>query len=668
MPGDRERIEALRRELSEHAHRYYVLDQPTISDAEYDHLFRELMGLEAAHPELYSPASPTGRVGGPPRQGFGQIHHTHPMVSLGNVFDHDELREFDKKVKRHLGLPLDAVIDYGIEPKIDGLGIELVYEDGVLTTAATRGDGTTGEDVTANARTIGSIPLRLRRSVQGKLEARGEVYMPKAGFAALNQQLEEDGKQTFANPRNAAAGSLRQLKSEITASRPLKAILYALSTTPVGAGEPATHLEFVRWLGELGFATLPTRLCHGIDEVVVAYEAFKETRQSFSYDMDGVVVKVNDHRLQVELGMVSRAPRWAIAYKLPSQQETTIVQAIVVQVGRTGALTPVAELEPVNVGGAVVSRATLHNADEVARKDVRVGDTVMIQRAGDVIPEVMRVLLDRRPATSAPFVFPTVCPECGVAVIRPEDEVVTRCPNGACPAQVRERLRHFAERRAMDIEGFGDKLVEKLVTAGKLVRHADIYRLGVGDLLGLDGIAEKSAANLLSAIVASKERPLARVIFALGIRHVGEHVAGVLAQAFGSLEALARAELDALGAVHGVGPEVATSVRAFFTSREGRAAVGELLAAGVKPVAPPRAATADGKLAGKTLVVTGVLKSMTREEAKARILAAGGRAASSVSKKTDYLVAGEAAGSKLTKARELEVEVIDEAALLELLG
>ena len=384
MTGDREHLEFLRRELSEHAHRYYVLDQPTISDAEYDRLFRELVALEAAHPELAAADSPTARVGGAPRQGFGQVRHTHPMVSLGNVFSDDELREFDKKVKRHLGLPLDATVGYGAEPKIDGLGIELVYEDGVLAKAATRGDGTTGEDVTANARTIGTIPLRLRRPVSGRLEVRGEVYMPKQAFAALNQQLEEDGKTSFANPRNAAAGSLRQLNPRITASRPLKAIMYALSATPSGPGVPATHVSFVSWLGELGFATLPSKECHGIEAVVAAYGEMKQRRHDFPYDMDGVVVKVNDHSLQVELGMVSRAPRWAIAYKLPSQQETTVVERIVIQVGRTGALTPVAELAPINVGGATVSRATLHNADEVARKDVRVGDTVLVQRAGDV--------------------------------------------------------------------------------------------------------------------------------------------------------------------------------------------------------------------------------------------------------------------------------------------
>jgi DNA ligase (NAD+) len=404
MSGERRRIESLQRELSEHAHRYYVLDGPTISDAEYDRLFRELQALEAAHPELHSPDSPTSRVGGAPRQGFGEIRHTHPMVSLGNVFDNNELREFDKKAKRHLGLPLEATIDYGVEPKIDGLGIELTYDAGLLVTAATRGDGTTGEDVTANARTIGSIPLRLRREVAGRLEVRGEVYLPKRAFAALNRDREENGEPTFANPRNAAAGSLRQLDPSVTASRPLRTILYSLSTTPVGAALPATHLDFVRWLGDLGFATLPTRLCHGVEEVVVAYDAFKEARQSFPYDMDGVVVKVNDHRLQVELGSVSRAPRWAIAYKLPSQQETTVVEAIVVQVGRTGALTPVAELAPVNVGGATVSRATLHNADEVARKDVRVGDTVVVQRAGDVIPEVVVVVLEKRGGGRAPTV------------------------------------------------------------------------------------------------------------------------------------------------------------------------------------------------------------------------------------------------------------------------
>ncbi|MEK7705905.1 MAG: NAD-dependent DNA ligase LigA, partial [Myxococcota bacterium] len=463
----------------------------------------------------------------------------------------------------------------------------------------------------------------------------------------------------FANPRNAAAGSLRQLDPGVTAGRPLRAIMYALSSVPSGVGMPETHLGLVQWLRALGFAALPTELCHGADAVVTAYERFRVARDTYPYEMDGVVVKVDVHALQRELGMVSRAPRWAIAYKLPAQQETSTVLDIVVQVGRTGALTPVAHLAPVAVGGVTVSRATLHNSEELARKDVRVGDTVLIQRAGDVIPDVVQVVLEKRPVGAVPFVFPSHCPECGTLAVRPADEVVWRCPNEACPAQVRERIRHFASRRALDIEGLGVKLVEQLVARGLVGRVADLYRLTREDLLALERFADKSADNLLASIEASKERPLARLLFALGVRHVGEHVARLVAEGMGTLARLRQASAEALEELHGVGPEVAAAIAAYFSAPQHQALVDDLLALGLRPVETTTVPVSTA-LAGKTVVVTGTLRGMTREEAHARIRRHGGRAASSVSKKTDFVVAGESPGSKLEKARALGIEVLTE--------
>ncbi len=661
------RAAALREQLREAAYRYYVLDQPTISDAEYDRLFAELVTLERDHPEFATPDSPTQRVGAPPLAAFRSVRHRHGMLSLGNVFDDAELAEFDQRIKRHLGMPLDALIDYAVEPKIDGLGIELVYEDGRLVVASTRGDGTTGEDVTPNARTIANIPLTLRRPVAGVFEVRGEVYLERMAFARLNREREAAGESTFANPRNAAAGSLRQLDSRITAQRPLRAILYALSSVPAGPGVPATHVELIGWLRELGFATFPSQLCRGIDEVAAAYRRHRDQREAFPYEMDGVVVKVNDHRLQLELGQVARAPRWAIAYKLPAQQETTVVTAIVVQVGRTGALTPVAELRPVVVGGVTVSRATLHNADELQRKDVRLGDTVLVQRAGEVIPEVVQVVLAKRPAGSAPFQFPATCPACGSAALRPEGEAVSRCPNFDCGAQRRERLIHFASRRAMDIDGLGEKLVGQLVDSGRVSEPADLFRLEAGELAELERMGPKSAEKLVAALAAARRRPLARLLFALSIRHVGERVAQLIAGGVGTLPALMSATEEELAAIHGVGPEVAAAVGAYFADPRGRGIVERLLAVGVEIEAEARAVASD-RLAGQTVVVTGTLATLTREQAQALVAAHGGRAASSVSKRTDLVVAGEKAGSKLHKARELGIKVVDEAGFLALLG
>lgn len=672
MPSPAKRAEILRRELTEHAYRYYVLDQPVVSDAEYDRLFRELQALEQAHPDLVAPDSPTQRVGAPPADGFRPAPHTHPMLSLGNVFDGDELRDFDARVKRHLGLAEDAMVDYAAEPKIDGLGIELVYQDGLLRVAATRGDGLTGENVTANVRTIGAVPLRLRKTMPGTLEVRGEVYLPKQEFAQLNRELEEAGKKTFANPRNAAAGSLRQLDPEVTATRPLRAILYALSTVPAGDDLPVDHVSFTTWLAELGFPTLPVRLCRGVEAAVVACAELEATRHDFPYEMDGVVVKVNEHRLQLELGQVSRAPRWAIAFKLKPEQETTVVEAIDIQVGRTGALTPVAKLEPVKVGGVVVSNATLHNADEIARKDVRVGDTVVIQRAGDVIPEVVQVVLEKRKAGTRRFAFPDACPACETRVTREEGEAVTRCPNVACPAQVQERIEHFASRKAMDIDGLGAKRVAQLLEHGLIDDVAGLFAITEQQLIALPstkeqpGFKEKGARNLVEALDRSKTPPLSRLLFALGIRHVGEHVAKLIADACGSIEAVRDATSEDLEAIHGVGPEVAAAVVAHFSTKANRDSLDALLAAGVRPEARAVEARSD-RLAGKTFVVTGTLARMTRDEAHAKIAEHGGRAASSVSKKTDYLVAGEKAGSKLAKAEKLGVPVLSEDELVALL-
>lgn len=657
------RVHELQSTLSDHAYRYYVLDAPVISDAEYDRLFLELQRLEAEHPSLKTADSPTQRVGGPPREGFVPVRHRYPMLSLGNVFDDEALKEFDQRIKRQLGLEPDAVMGYAAEPKIDGLGIEVVYQDGLMVVASTRGDGTTGEDVTANVRTIASIPLRLRERKPGLLEVRGEVYLPKAEFYRLNQEREEAGEVPYANPRNTAAGALRQLDPRITATRPLRAIMYGLSAVPADDEVPGTHTLLIAWLKALGFAVLPTVACDGVGDVLAHYATLLQERERFPFEMDGVVVKVNEHRLQLELGQISRAPRWAIAYKLPSQEETTVVQNISVQVGRTGALTPVATLEPVAVGGVTVSRATLHNAEELRRKDVRVGDTVWIRRAGDVIPEVVRVVFEMRPPATAAFEFPSECPECATSVVRPVGEVVWRCPNLHCPAQVRERLRHFASRRAMDIDGLGPERIAQLIEAGLVRRIDDLYRLQSEDLLRLQRFAAKSADNLLASIDASRRRPLAAFVFALGIRHVGEHMATLLAEHFGTLMRLIEAPEEELAAIHGVGSEVAASVRAFFDDADHRALIQSLTKLGVDPPAA-RSEASSTQLVGKTLVVTGTLASMSRDAIHDLIKAHGGRAAASVSRKTDLLVAGVKAGSKLDKAQALGVPVMDEETFL----
>ena len=663
-------ILSLQQTLREHAYRYYVLDKPTITDAAYDQLFAKLLALEAAHPTFVSADSPTQRVGATPQKKQGSldtVRRARPMLSLANAFDFAEIEKFDARSRRALGMTHEASLAYAAEPKVDGLSIELTYQDGLLILATTRGDGTIGENVTHNARTLGSIPLRLRQSVPGRLEVRGEVYLPKAAFATLNRERQQNGEAPFANPRNAAAGSLRQLDPSITAKRPLRALFYSLSTIALGNGMPASHLELTAWLAHLGLATLPARLCTGVPEVKQAIAAFEEGRHSFAFEMDGVVLKVNDHRLQDELGQVSRAPRWAIAYKMAAQQQTTVVQDIIVQVGRTGAMTPVAILQPVNVGGVVVGRATLHNADEVARKDIRHGDTVVVQRAGDVIPEVVMVVVEKRHRGARRFVFPTHCPVCGEAAVRLDEEVAWRCVNATCPAQVRERLSHFASRKAMDIGGLGERQIEELVDRGLLHSPADIYRLRAADLLGLPRRQKKSVDNLLRSIEASKTRPLRHLIFALGIRHVGEFVAGILAQHVDGPMALLDLQQASAAQLHGIGPLVAQALVTYTQREDNRTLVKSLVGLGVAPL---REVSPDiqKRLAHKTLVVTGTLAKMTRDEAHALIAAHGGRAASSVSKSTDYVVVGEAAGSKVARAKQLGVTCIDEAQLRAMLG
>jgi DNA ligase (NAD+) len=660
-----ERIRRLREEIERHNYQYYALDQPLVADAEYDRLFRELQDLEARHPQFASPDSPTQRVGGAPLPAFSATVHRTPMLSLNNAFDAEEVAAFDRRVREALGL--DAV-EYSAEPKFDGLAINLTYEQGGLVQGATRGDGYTGENVTANLRTIRSIPLRLPLArPPAHLEVRGEVLMRKADFEALNRAQRERGEKPFVNPRNAAAGSLRQLDSRITAGRRLSFVAYGVG---VAEGAPPFHeqSEILEYLAQARFSVAQERaVVRGCEGMLGYYEAIGQRRPTLAYAIDGVVYKVNALAAQEELGYVARAPRYAIAHKFPAEEATTIVEGIEVQVGRTGALTPVARLKPVFVGGVTVTNATLHNEDEIRRKDVRIGDHVVVRRAGDVIPEVVRVLADKRPADAQPFRMPTHCPVCGSAVRRLEDEAVARCTAGLyCPAQRKQALLHFASRRAMDIEGLGEKLVDQLVEAELVKTPADLYRLEAPVLAGLERMAEKSAANVVAAIAKSRKTTPARLIYALGIRNVGETTARDLARHFGSLEALEAADVARLEAVPDVGPVVAQSIAQFFAEPHNREVIRQLREAGVRF---ERAAIerASRVLEGKSFVLTGTLPNLTRDEAKARIERRGGRVSSGVSKKTHYVVAGTDPGSKYEKARALGVPILDEAALLELL-
>jgi DNA ligase (NAD+) len=678
------RVAELRRLVEDANYCYHVLDDPAMPDAEYDAMLRELEALEAAHPELAAADSPTRRVGAQPQREFAEVRHEVPMLSLNNAFDEQEVRDFVDRIAAATG---DGEPQFSVEPKLDGLAISLRYERGLFVRGATRGDGATGEDVTANLRTVKAIPLRLRGdNPPTVLEVRGEVYMPRAAFERFNARARERGEKTLANPRNGAAGSLRQLDPRVTASRPLSFYAYALGAVD-GWTPPPRHSLMLRRLRDLGFPVSPeVDTAVGADGLLVYFRRIGDQRDALPYDIDGVVYKLDRFDQQNAMGFVSRAPRWALAHKYPAQEQSTTVEGIDVQVGRTGAITPVARLAPVNVAGVVVTNATLHNADQVARLDVRVGDKVIVRRAGDVIPEVVRVIGEKRPAGGMPFTMPEACPVCGSAIVREEGEVVARCSGGLyCPAQRAQALIHFASRRAMDIEGLGDRLIEDLVDLDFVHGVADLYRLRLEDFLAMrrraderDGtvpetvkagkVASKWAENLVAAIAASRDTSLERLLFALGIRDVGESTARTLAKFFGALDPLMAADEAALLEVPDVGPIVARRIAAFFREPHNREAIAALRAAGVHWTEGPPQRSAAGPLAGKTVVLTGGLSSMSRDQAGDRLEALGARVAGSVSRKTSFVVAGEAAGSKLDKARELGVEVWDEAALLAFLA
>jgi DNA ligase (NAD+) len=659
----RQRVDELRRLIARHDHFYYALDRPEVSDAEYDALVHELRALEAAHPELVTPDSPTQRVSGQVSAAFATVEHLAPMLSLENATSEADLREFQARIKR--ALP-GVDFSYVCEPKVDGLGVALLYENGVFKRGATRGDGRLGEDVTSNLRTFRSIPLRLLGSLAQcrRLEIRGEVYMSHTAFERLNRELEARGEAPFANPRNAAAGAVRQKDPSVTARRDLRMFVYQLSHADPFPFE--THSEVLTALRESGLPTNPrSQHCATMDEAWGYCHRLEAERDRLGYDADGAVVKLDSLVHHRRLGSTAHHPRWAVAYKFPAQVATTRVVAIDINVGRTGALTPTARLEPVRIAGATISRATLHNADEIERLDVRVGDTVVVERAGDVIPHIVNVLAERRPPGTARFIFPDRCPVCGSSASRPEGEVVVRCTNAACPAQLKESLLHFGSRGAMDIEHLGEAVVEQLVERGLVHDFADLYRLTVAQLAELERLAEKSATNLANAIAGSRNRGLARVLYALGIRFVGERAARLLAEHFGSVDRVASATVEEISEIHGVGPRIADSVRLFFDQPANQKAVEHLREVGVvleeatRPAGPK-------PLAGKTFVLTGALDQMSRDEAKARIARLGGRVSSSVSRKTDYVVAGADAGSKLADARRLGVAVLDEAAFVKL--
>jgi DNA ligase (NAD+) len=660
------RAEQLRQQIDLANYEYYVKDSPTLPDAEYDRLFRELQALESQHPELATPDSPTRRVGAAPLPAFEQVRHATPMLSLNNAFEETEVEAFDRRVRESLGIEGD--VEYAVEPKFDGLAVSLTYENGLFSMGATRGDGYTGEDVTVNLRTVRSIPLRLDAARPPQLEVRGEVLMLKKDFETLNRQQRAKGEKEFANPRNAAAGSLRQLDSRVTAGRRLAFFAYGVGGLPHGfpADRHSAQLEFLR---SLHFpVAAEARVVSGVAGLQGYYHHISERRAQLPYEIDGVVYKVNDLALQARLGFVSRAPRFAIAHKYPAQEEITRVTDITVQVGRTGALTPVARLAPVSVGGVTVTNATLHNEDEVRRKDVRIGDFVVVRRAGDVIPEIVSVVLDRRPQDSRRFHMPNKCPVCGSRIERIEGEAIVRCTAGLyCPAQRKQALLHFASRRAMDIEGLGEKLVDQLVDGGLVHSPADVYALDRKRLAALDRMGEKSAEKLIEALERSKKTTLARFIHGLGIRNVGEATAKDLAGHFGSLDAIMVADAGTLQQVPDVGPVVAQSIAEFFAEKHNRDVVTDLRRHGVEWLEHDVARPSRQPLSGKSFVLTGTLDSFSRDEARERIENLGGKVAGSVSKKTDYVVAGADPGSKLDKARELGIPVLDERALLELL-
>ena len=659
------RVETLRKEINYHNYRYYVLDDPEVTDAEFDRLMRELESLEEAYPELVTPDSPTQRVGAEPLKEFAEVQHEVPMLSLANAFSDGEVEDFDRRGRERLAVSSQ---EYSVEPKLDGLAISLLYEDGVLTRAATRGDGTKGEDVTLNVRTIDAIPLRLLGSdYPHELEVRGEVIITKAGFEALNQQQRKNNAKLFANPRNAAAGSLRQLDPRITATRPLSFYCYGIGKV-AGGSLPQRHSEIMRQLKNWGLPVNPqSRVVNGVKGCLDYYREMQDKRDSLPYDIDGIVYKVDRLDQQKKLGFVARAPRWALAHKFPAQEEMTTLLDIDVQVGRTGALTPVARLEPVHVGGVMVSNATLHNQDEIDRLDARIGDTVIVRRAGDVIPQVVGVVISRRQGRPRRYKLPSTCPVCGSPTVRLPGEAVTYCTGGLyCAAQRKQAIKHFASRRAMDIEGLGDKLVEQLVDEQLVNDIADLYQLSVEQLANLERMAEKSASNLVKALDKSRTTTLARFLYALGIHDVGETTAQTLACYFGSLDAIRQVDEATLMTVPDVGPVVAKSVVEFFKQTHNQEVISKLINVISWPDVEVQS-VAESPLQGKSFVLTGTLSSMTRDEAKAELQALGAKVTGSVSKKTNYVVVGENPGSKADKAKEFGIEILDEAALHKLL-
>ncbi len=664
MDAEKQTLEQLKTSIRQHDHAYYVLDRPNILDSEYDELMRRLREMEASHPEWVTPDSPTQRVGGAVAQGFASVRHKTALLSLANAFSAQEVRSFDQRVRQLLdGTP----VEYVLEPKVDGLAISLLYEDGLLVQAATRGDGETGENVTTNVRTVRSVPLQLAgEALPAQLDVRGEIYMPKRSFAKLNEQRAAAGEALFANPRNAAAGSLRQLDPQVTAGRELGLLAYALGDNPFD-----THAAALEALRKWGFPVYPHyKVCSDIEQAIAYIDEFAAMRHELPYETDGLVIKVNSIAQQQALGATGKDPRWAVAYKFPAEQAETTLEDIFVQVGRTGVLTPVAVLKPVKLAGTTVSRASLHNEDYIRDKDIRIGDVVLVQKAGEIIPEVVRVLTERRAANAAPpFVMPATCPECDAPAVRLEGEAATRCTNPHCPALGREGLAHYASRNAMDIENLGPAVVSLLWNAGLVRTPADYYRLQIDQLVQLERMGDKSAGNLLAAIEASKTKGLERLLFALGIRFVGVKAAKTLAQAFGDIGRLAAASQAELTALPEIGPRIAESVVTWFAAPENQALVAALAEAGVvtEAAAKPAPAARPSALAGKTIVITGTLPSLSRTEAAELAEAAGAKVASSVSKKTDYVLAGEAAGSKLDKAHALGIAVIDEAAFRALL-
>ena len=665
---DKKRHAALAEEIRRHDHAYYVLAEPTISDQDYDRLYRELLDLEEADPALAAVDSPSQRVGGKPVSEFPEHRHAVPMMSLDNTYSFDELADFLGRVEKLLP---EAELDWTIEPKIDGLAVSLRYEDGVLAVGATRGDGVTGDDITGNLKTIRSLPLRLELVPPAVLEVRGEVFMSRAGFAKLNEQRLAEGEERFANPRNAAAGSLKMLDPKIVAERPLGVFLYGLGEVSAEATVPDTQVGVLDWLDALGIPT-PENIWTGTthDDLVASINELDGLRHDLDYETDGAVIKLNNLSLREQCGATAKAPRWAIAYKYAAEQAETVLKDITVQVGRTGALTPVAELEPVFVAGSTVARATLHNEEELARKDIRVGDSVVIEKAGEIIPAVVRVITEKRPKNTKKFALPKKCPECGSNAAKDEGEVVWRCPNPDCPAQVRGRLEHWCMRGAMDVDGGGEVLVRQLVAHGMALDVGELYELDVAQVAGLERMAEKSAQNFIDGLTTSKGRDLWRVVFGLGILHVGAGVAKALCRRFATLDELMEASEEELVAIDDVGEVIAASVHRWFGEPENRRLIKRLRREGINFESSiyqaAIGAEAAGPFAGKTVVLTGTLPTLKRHEAASRIEAAGGKVSGSVSKKTDYVVAGEAAGSKLVKAEKLSVPVIDEAELLRL--